>query len=71
MVKLYPALLLPVLLGRRPVRVVTAFVAVCVVSYVPHLLAVGWDVARLPARATCRGGLRLGATATCCCARSG
>jgi hypothetical protein len=44
MVKLYPALLLPVLLGRRPVRVVTAFVAVCVVSYVPHLLAVGWDV---------------------------
>jgi hypothetical protein len=44
MVKLYPALLLPVLLGRRPVRVATAFVAVCVVSYVPHLLAVGWDV---------------------------
>lgn len=44
MVKLYPALLLPVLLGRRPVRVVSAFVAVCVVSYVPHLLAVGWDV---------------------------
>ena len=44
MVKLYPALLLPVLLSRRPVRVVTAFVAVCVVSYVPHVLAVGWDV---------------------------
>jgi hypothetical protein len=44
MVKLYPALLLPVLLGRRPVRVVSAFAAVCVVSYVPHLLAVGWDV---------------------------
>lgn len=44
MVKLYPALLLPVLLGRRPVRVVSAFLAVCVVSYVPHLLAVGWDV---------------------------
>ena len=44
MVKLYPALLLPVLLGRRPVRVASAFVAVCVVSYVPHLLAVGWDV---------------------------
>jgi hypothetical protein len=44
MVKLYPALLLPVLLGRRPVRVVTAFAAVCVVSYVPHVLAVGWDV---------------------------
>lgn len=44
MVKLYPVLLLPVLLGRRPVRVVTAFLAVCVVSYVPHVLAVGWDV---------------------------
>ena len=44
MVKLYPALLLPVLLGRRPVRVVTAFLAVCVVSYVPHVLAVGVDV---------------------------
>ena len=44
MVKLYPALLLPVLLGRRPVRVTTAFLAVCVVSYVPHVLAVGWDV---------------------------
>ena len=44
MVKLYPALLLPVLLGRRPVRVLTAFAAVCVVSYVPHVLAVGWDV---------------------------
>jgi hypothetical protein len=44
MVKLYPALLLPVLLGRRPVRVLSAFVAVCVASYVPHLLAVGWDV---------------------------
>ena len=44
LVKLYPALLLPALLGRRPVRVVTAFLAVCVVSYVPHVLAVGWDV---------------------------
>ena len=44
MVKLYPALLLPVLLSRRPVRVVTAFLAVCVVSYVPHVLAVGVDV---------------------------
>ena len=44
MVKLYPALLLPVLLGRRPVRVVTAFFAVCALSYVPHVLAVGWDV---------------------------
>ena len=44
MVKLYPALLLPVLLGRRPVRVLTAFVAVCVVSYAPHVLALGADV---------------------------
>jgi hypothetical protein len=44
MVKLYPALLLPVLLGRRPLRVVAAFVAVAVVSYLPHVLAVGWDV---------------------------
>ena len=44
MVKLYPALLLPVLLGRRPVRVLTAFVAVCAVSYLPHVLAVGVDV---------------------------
>lgn len=44
MVKLYPALLLPVLLGRRPVRVVTAFLAVCVVSYLPHVLALGGDV---------------------------
>lgn len=44
MVKLYPALLLPVLLGRRPVRVVTAFLAVVVVSYLPHVLALGGDV---------------------------
>ena len=44
MVKLYPALLLPVLLGRRPVRVLTAFVGVCVVSYLPHVLALGGDV---------------------------
>ena len=44
MVKLYPALLLPVLLGRKPVRVVTAFLAVCVVSYLPHVLALGRDV---------------------------
>jgi len=44
MVKLYPALLLPVLLSKRPLRVGTAFLAVCVVSYVPHVLAAGWDV---------------------------
>ena len=44
MIKLYPALLLPVLLSRRPVRVVSAFAAVCVLSYLPHVLASGWDV---------------------------
>lgn len=44
MVKLYPALLLPVLLGRRPLRVVGAFTAVCVASYLPHVLAVGGRV---------------------------
>jgi len=44
MVKLYPALLLPVLLSRRPLRVTTAFVAVCVLSYLPHVLATGGDV---------------------------
>ena len=44
MIKLYPALLLPVLLSRRPVRVVSAFAGVCVLSYLPHVLASGWDV---------------------------
>jgi hypothetical protein len=44
MVKLYPAVLLPVLLGRRPVRVLTAFVAVCVASYLPYVLVAGVDV---------------------------
>ena len=44
MVKLYPALLLPVLLGRRAGRVVAAFVAVVVASYLPHLLALRGDV---------------------------
>lgn len=44
MVKLYPALLLPVLLVRRPLRVVAAFVAVCVASYLPHVAAVGASV---------------------------
>jgi hypothetical protein len=44
MVKLYPALLLPVLLGRRPLRVLAALAAVVVLSYLPHVLAVGWDV---------------------------
>jgi hypothetical protein len=44
MIKLYPALLLPVLLSRRPLRVSTAFLAVCVASYLPHVLALGGDV---------------------------
>ena len=44
MVKLYPALLLPLLLGRRPVRVLTAFLAVCAAAYLPHVLVVGADV---------------------------
>jgi hypothetical protein len=70
MVKLYPALLLPVLLGRRPVRVVSAFAAVCVLSYVPHLLAVGWDVLAT-CRATCRRRTTAPATATCSFAPSG
>ena len=44
MVKLYPALLLPVLLGRRAGRVVAAFAAVVVLSYLPHVLALRGDV---------------------------
>jgi hypothetical protein len=44
MVKLYPALLLPVLLRRRAGRVVAAFAAVVVLSYLPHVLALGGDV---------------------------
>ncbi len=44
MIKLYPALLLPVLLSRRPLRVGTAFLAVCIVSYLPHVLVLGGDV---------------------------
>jgi len=44
MVKLYPALLLPVLLARRPLRVGSAFLGVCAFSYLPHLLVLGSDV---------------------------
>lgn len=44
MVKLYPALLLPVLLGRRVPQVLLAFAGVVVVSYLPHVLALGSDV---------------------------
>ncbi len=41
LVKLYPALLLPVLLRRHPLRAISAFAAVVVVSYVPHVAALG------------------------------
>lgn len=44
MVKLYPTLLLPVLLGHRAGRVLAAFAAVVVVSYLPHLVALRGDV---------------------------
>jgi len=44
MVKLYPALLLPALLVRRPVRVASAFVGVCSLSYLPHVAVLGADV---------------------------
>ncbi|MFL6162911.1 MAG: glycosyltransferase 87 family protein [Jatrophihabitantaceae bacterium] len=42
--KLYPALVLPALLRRHPVRVVGAAVGVVLVSYLPHVLAVGTRV---------------------------
>jgi len=41
LVKLYPALLLPVLLRRHPLRAISAFAAVVVVSYAPHVAALG------------------------------
>ncbi|MDP8975496.1 MAG: glycosyltransferase 87 family protein [Actinomycetota bacterium] len=44
LVKLYPALLLPVLLRRRPLRVILAFAAVVVVAYIPHVAALGVKV---------------------------
>lgn len=40
-VKLYPALLLPAALRRRPLRVLGAAVGLLALSYVPHVLAVG------------------------------
>jgi hypothetical protein len=43
-VKLYPMLILPSLLRRRPVLVVGAAVAVIVLAYLPHVVAVGGDV---------------------------
>jgi len=44
--KIYPALLLPLLLRDRSRRVRNAamFAAICVTSYVPHALAVGADI---------------------------
>lgn len=42
--KLYPGLALPSLMRRRPVLVVTSAVAVVVLGYVPHVLAVGTAV---------------------------
>lgn len=46
LVKLYPALLLPLLLRGRSalVRGVAVFAAVCVAAYLPHVLAVGGGI---------------------------
>ncbi|MDQ6648699.1 MAG: glycosyltransferase 87 family protein [Actinomycetota bacterium] len=44
MVKLFPALLLPVALRRRPVRAAAAAALVVGVGYLPHVLAVGTHV---------------------------
>ncbi|HEY3714616.1 MAG TPA: glycosyltransferase 87 family protein [Jatrophihabitantaceae bacterium] len=42
--KLYPALILPALVRRRPVVVAAVAVATVAISYVPHVLAVGAKV---------------------------
>jgi hypothetical protein len=42
--KLYPALILPALLRRHPVRVLAAAVGLVTISYLPHVLAVGTGV---------------------------
>jgi hypothetical protein len=42
--KLYPALVLPALLRRHPLRVIVATVGVVLLSYLPHVLAVGTRV---------------------------
>ena len=42
--KLYPALVLPAMLRRHPVRVIGAAVGLVALSYVPHVLAVGGKV---------------------------
>ncbi len=44
LVKVYPALLFPLLLRRRPVAVVGVALGVAVAGYLPHVLAVGADV---------------------------
>ena len=41
LVKVYPALLFPLLVRRRPVGVVLVAAAVAVLAYLPHVLAVG------------------------------
>ena len=43
-VKLYPGLVLPSLMRRRPIIAVTSALGVVAVSYVPHVLAVGSGV---------------------------
>ncbi|MDQ2838661.1 MAG: DUF2029 domain-containing protein [Actinomycetota bacterium] len=42
--KLYPALLLPAMLRRHPVRLIAAATGLVVLSYLPHVLAVGGAV---------------------------
>ncbi|HET6210091.1 MAG TPA: glycosyltransferase 87 family protein, partial [Jatrophihabitans sp.] len=42
--KLYPALVLPAMLRRHPVRVLAAALGLLAVSYLPHVLAVGTGV---------------------------
>lgn len=42
--KLYPVLIAPALMRRHPVKVIGAAVAVVVIGYIPHILAVGSKV---------------------------
>jgi alpha-1,2-mannosyltransferase len=42
--KLYPALLLPAIMKRRPLMTVAVSTAVVALTYLPHLLAVGTDI---------------------------
>ncbi len=42
--KLYPALLLPAIMKRRPLVTVTVSAAAVALTYLPHLLAVGTDI---------------------------